>query len=317
MKVTEHIRNAKKTLFSFELLPPLKGQNFEEIKNTMDPLLEFAPAYINITYHQEEVVYKKREGGLLEKKTVRKRPGTVGIASAIHFTYNIDIVPHIICGGFSKEETENALIDLHFLGVDNLFVVRGDPEKSQKHFIPEPDGHEHSIDMVKQIINLNKGIYLDDELLNSTPTDFCIGVAGYPEKHIEAPNMSSDLTFLKNKIEAGAEYIVTQMFFNNEKYFDFVKLCRSMGINIPIIPGIKPIAVKEHITHLPKTFNIDIPDALVKEVEKCTDNRQARQVGVEWAIMQAKELVSAGVPVLHFYTMGKSDNIKKIAQNIF
>ena len=317
MKVTEHIKSSKKTLFSFELLPPLKGQNFEEIKKSIDSLLEYDPAYINVTYHQEEVIYKKHEGGLLEKKTVRKRPGTVGIAAAIKFTFNVDVVPHIICGGFSMEETENALIDLHFLEIDNLFVVRGDPEKSQKHFIPESDGHEHSIDLVKQIINLNKGNYIDEDLLNTTPTKFCIGVAGYPEKHIEAPNMQTDISFLKCKVEEGAEYIVTQMFFDNRKYFDFVNLCRANGINVPIIPGLKPIAVKDHVTYLPKTFNIDVPFELVKEVEKCKDNKQARAVGIEWASMQAKELIKANVPVLHFYTMGKTDNIKKIAQNIF
>jgi len=317
MKVTEHIKKSKGTLFSFELLPPLKGHNFEEINSAIEPLLEFSPAYVNVTYHQEEIIYKKHKSGLLEKKTIRKRPGTVGIAAAIKFNYNVDVVPHIICGGFNMEETENALIDLHFLGINNLFVVRGDPEKSQKYFIPEPDGHSHSIDLVKQITNTNNGIYLDDELQDTTPTNFCIGVAGYPEKHIEAPNIMSDLAFLKQKIDAGAEYIVTQMFFDNQKYFDFVKLCHENGINCPIIPGIKPIATIDQVYNLPKTFNIDIPEALVKEVLKAKDNKQAREVGVAWTTNQAKELKQHGVPALHFYTMGKSDNIKKIVESVF
>lgn len=318
MKIIDLIKKSKKPLFSFELLPPLKGNDINIIYNTIDPLTEFNPAYINITYHQEEIVYKKHKSGLLEKRVVRKRPGTVAISAAIKYRYkNILVVPHIICGGFTKEETENALIDLQFLGIKNLLAVRGDPEKSQKVFIAEPGGHSHPLDLVKQIANLNKGIYLDEELLNSTPTDFSVGVAGYPEKHCEAPNMQSDLKFLKMKVEAGAEFIVTQMFYDNKKYLNFVQLCRDMGINVPIIPGIKPITVKSQICSLPQTFHIDIPEDLVKEVEKCKDNEQAREVGVEWAIMQSKELAKHGVPALHFFTMGKSDNIQKIAKAVF
>ncbi len=317
MKVTDIINRADKTLFSFEILPPLKGGTFEEIQKNIEPLFEFNPPYINVTYHQEEVVYRKRGAGLLEKKVVRKRPGTVGIAAALQYNCKVSVVPHIICGGFTKEETENALIDLHFLGVQNVLVVRGDPEKSQKEFIPEPDGHAHAVDLVKQVMDLNQGKYLDTELQNSTPTDFCIGVAGYPEKHSEAPNKRSDLNYLKQKIDAGAQYIVTQLFFDNSNYFDFVRQCRDLGITVPIIPGLKPVSLLSHLQTLPKVFNIDIPEALQLEIEKCKSNAEVRQVGIEWAITQSKELIAAQVPVIHFYTMGRSDNIYQIAKACF
>lgn len=317
MKVADKIKKCGKPLFTFELLPPLKGDNIETIHDTIEPLLEFDPAYINVTYHREEVVYKNREGGLLEKKVVRKRPGTVGITAAIKFKYKIEVIPHIICGGFSREETENALIDLHFLGIHNLLVIRGDVPKSEKYFRAEPDGHAHAIELVQQIQELNKGIYLDDEVENKTPTDFSIGVAGYPEKHAEAPNMQSDLRYLKQKIDAGAEYVVTQMFYDNAKYFSFVEMCRAEGINVPIIPGLKPIAAKTQINVLPQTFNIDIPNALAQEIEKCKNNQDAREAGVEWTTAQAKELLRAGVPALHFFTMGRADNIRKIAKAVF
>lgn len=317
LKVTEHIAAAKNTLFSFELLPPLKGQNIENIENTIQPLMEFDPAFVNVTYHQEEFAYKTLPNGLIEKKTIRKRPGTVGIAAAILYRYGLNVVPHIICGGFTREETENALIDLHFLGVKNLLVVRGDPQTSMKYFQPEPGGHTHSVELVQQISQLNQGIYLEEDLLNTTPTDFSIGVAGYPEKHIESPNMESDLHFLKKKIEAGAEYIVTQMFFDNQKYFSFVDRCRAVGINVPIIPGLKPITSVGQMGTLPQTFNIDLPEALVKELLKCKDNKQAKEVGVEWAIQQSKELIAKQTPVIHFYTMGRSDNVVRIAKAVF
>lgn len=317
MRVNEILSQTDKTLFSFEILPPLKGGTFEEIHQSIEPLLEFNPPYINVTYHQEEVVYKRHESGLLEKKVVRKRPGTVGIAAALQYNCRVKVVPHIICGGFTREETENALIDLHFLGIHNVLVVRGDPERSQKEFIPEPDGHAHAVDLVKQIIDLNHGRYIDEELQNSTATDFCVGVAGYPEKHAEAPNFQSDLRYLKQKIDAGANYIVTQLFFDNRKFFEFVEHCRAAGITVPIVPGLKPIALKSHLQGLPKTFHIEIPDDLVREVEKCRTNKEVRQVGVEWATAQTKELVAAGVPAVHFYTMGKSDNIWQIARECF
>ncbi len=318
MKIPDKLKQTDKTLFSFELLPPLKGRSIKEIYNTIDPLMEFKPPYINITYHREEVVYKQREGGLLERKTVRKRPGTVAIAAAIKYKYrDINVVPHLICGGFSKEETENALIDLNFLGIENILLLRGDPERSSNLFIPEKDGHSHALGLVKQVANMNKGIYLDEELENSTPTNFTIGVAGYPEKHIESPNELSDLHFLKQKVEAGAEFIVTQMFFDNQKYYNFVESCRKAGITVPIIPGIKPVAVQNHLSSLPKTFNIDLPEALVKEMIKCKNNKQVRELGVEWAIAQSKDLIKNGVPVIHYYTMGKPDNIYKIAKEVF
>ncbi|NVO20204.1 MAG: methylenetetrahydrofolate reductase [NAD(P)H] [Bacteroidetes bacterium] len=318
MKVTDHIANRKgRTLFTLELLPPLKGENIEAINQTIDPLVEFCPSFIDVTYHREEIIYKQREDGLLERKTIRKRPGTVGISAAIKYKYNIDVVPHIICGGFSREETENALIDLYFLGIDNLLLLRGDNPAGEKTFKPEKDGNAFAIDLVKQVMDLNHGKYLEEEMINAIPTNFCIGVAGYPEKHVEAPNMITDLAHLKEKVDAGANYIVTQMFFDNKKFFSFEKACRDAGITVPIIPGLKPISVKSQLTALPKTFTIDLPEELVIEIEKCTDKEQIRQVGVEWAIHQSKELINFGVPVLHFYTMGKSDNIRKIIKEVF
>ncbi len=315
-KVTEHIASSNKALFSFELLPPLKGEDFTAIQQTIDPLVEFDPAFINITYHQQEVVYDTLDNGLMKKRTVRKRPGTVGISAAIKYRYGIPVVPHIICGGFTREETENALIDLNFLGIKNLLVVRGDPPVGMKTFVPEPDGNSYAVDLVKQITELNRGHYLEKDIKNNRSTNFCIGVAGYPEKHSESPNLESDLHFLKKKVKAGADYIVTQMFFDNQKYFDFVKNCRAKGIDVPIIPGLKPITTRNQIVVLPQTFHVDMPEALVKEILKCKDNRAVRQVGVEWAIQQSKELLKFGVPGLHFYTMGKSDNIREIAKNI-
>jgi methylenetetrahydrofolate reductase (NADPH) len=312
MKVTEYIKNANKTLFSFEILPPLKGTSIESIYNSLDPLMEFNPPFIDVTYHREEYVYKKRKDGLLERRSVRKRPGTVGICAAIMNKYNVDTVPHIICGGFNQEETENALIDLDFLGVDNVLVLRGDPIKSETYFKPNEGGHSYASELLQQVNQMNKGIYLDDELKNSASTDFCVGVAGYPEKHFEASNMRSDIHFLKKKVEAGADYIVTQMFFDNQQYFDFVNLCRENDIKIPIIPGLKPMSTNKQLTLLPQRFHLNIPNPLVDEVLKCKTNEQIRQVGVEWAIQQTKELIEFGAPCIHFYTMGKSDNVQKI-----
>lgn len=318
MNITENLQNSKKTYFSFEVLPPLKGRNIQEIYDVIDPLMEFEPMNINVTYHQQEVVYKQLQNDLLEKKIVKKRPGTVAISAAINYKYrNTIVVPHIICGGFTKEETEDALIDLHFLGITNILALRGDPPANHKYFTPEKKGHSHTVDLVKQIINMNKGKYCDDELLNSTQTNFTVGVAGYPEKHIESPNMKSDLKYLKKKIEAGASYIVTQMFFDNKNYFDFVDLCRKEGINVPIVPGIKPIRLLKDLQLLPQVFNIDIPEDLACEVEKAKDNNQASQIGIEWAIKQSKELMKAGAPALHYYTIGKSQNIREIAKAIF
>ncbi|MFT4834096.1 MAG: methylenetetrahydrofolate reductase (NADPH) [Marinoscillum sp.] len=318
MKVTEHIAQAEgKTLFSLEIIPPKKGDSIGTLFSHIDPLMEFKPPFIDVTYHREEYVYKNRGNGLLEKMTIRKRPGTVGICAAIKNRYNVDPVPHIICGGFTKEETENALIDLNFLGIDNVLVLRGDSIAEEKTFRPEPDGNAYAIDLVNQVMGMNQGKYLDEELQNAMPTNFCIGVAGYPEKHFEAPNLKSDLKYLKEKIESGAEYIVTQMFFDNSKYFEFVDKCRKEGINVPIIPGLKPITTKNHMTILPSIFHIDIPDDLYMAIEKCKDNKQVKEVGIEWGIKQSKELMAKGVPVLHYYSMGKSDSVERIAKELF
>lgn len=318
MKVIDHINNSKKTLFSFELLPPLKGHNISGIYRTIDPLLTFNPSFINITYHQEEVVYKKHKSGLLEKKTVRKRPGTVAISAAIKYKYpSVDVVPHLICGGFSKEDTEYALIDFHFLGINNILALRGDPPKGMRVFTPEKEGHLYATGLVEQIVAMNKGKYIDEEMENTTPTDFCVGVAGYPEKHIESPNITSEMKFLKQKIDAGAEYIITQMFFDNENYFTFVKNCREAGITVPIIPGLKPITTLRDINILPQVFNIDIPEDLVKAIAGCRNNEEAFRVGIEWSIQQSKELIQFGVPVLHYFTIGISENIRQIASAVF
>jgi methylenetetrahydrofolate reductase (NADPH) len=316
-KVTEHIKNASKTLFSFEILPPLKGESIQNIYDAIDPLMEFKPPFIEVTYHREEFIYKKLANGSLEKRATRKRPGTVGICAAIMHKYNIDAVPHIICGGFNKEETENALIDLNFLGIDNVLVLRGDAIKTEGTFVPEKDGHAFASELLKQVSNMNKGIYFDEELQNPSPSNFCIGVAGYPEKHFEAPNLKSDLKYLKQKVDLGAEYIVTQMFFNNEKFFEFVDLCRKEGINVPIIPGLKPFSTKKQLTILPSIFHIDIPEALAESVEKAKDNEAVKKIGIEWCVEQSKELMKTGVPILHYYTMSKSHAVREIASQLF
>ena len=318
MKIIDHLKNAKgKALFSFEILPPLKGQNVKSIFDNIDPLMEFKPPFIDVTYHREEYVYKQLEKGLLKKQVVRKRPGTVGICAAIQNKYGIDAVPHILCGGFTKEDTENFLIDLDFLGIDNVMALRGDAVKSETYFKPENDGHHFASELTSQIQDLNNGIYLDEELQNSSKTDFCIGVAGYPEKHMEAPSIDSDIHFLKKKIKNGATYIVTQMFFDNQKYFEFVDKCRLEGITVPIIPGLKPIATKKQLNLIPHRFKVDLPDELIMSIVKCKDNAAVRNVGVEWCVNQSKELIKAGVPVLHYYSMGKSSNIHQIAKNVF
>jgi methylenetetrahydrofolate reductase (NADPH) len=316
MKVTEHLKAAKDTLFSFEILPPLKGKSIQSIYDGIDPLMEFKPRFVNVTYHREEFIYKERENGLLEKIAIRKRPGTVGICAAIMNKYQVDAVPHLICGGFSKEETENALIDLQFLGIDNVLALRGDSIKTESTFKPHKDGHRFAVELIEQVVEINKGNYMMDDV-QLEPTDFCIGTAGYPEKHFEAMNLTTDLQFLKAKVDAGAEYIVTQMFFDNEKYFSFVKACREIGINVPIIPGLKPIKTLDHITFLPKFFKIDYPEALSSELLKCKDSKQVEQLGIEWGIQQSKELKEAGVPCIHYYTMSNSTMVKAIAKEIF
>ena len=318
MKVTQHIEVANgKPLFSFEILPPLKGQNIQSIFNGIDPLMEFNPPFIDVTYHREEYEYKELPSGLLEKKIVKKRPGTVGICAAIQNKYHVDAIPHILCGGFNREDTENLLIDLDFLGIDNVVALRGDALKTETYFKPEKAGNEYASDLVLQIANLNKGIYLDEDLENSAETNFCIGVSAYPEKHMEAPSLDSDIHFLKQKIKNGAEYIITQMFFDNKKFFDFVTKCRAAGITIPIIPGLKPIATKKQLNLIPHRFSLELPDDLIMAIVKAKDNDAVKQIGIEWCIAQSKEIVAAGFSALHYYSMGKPDNIKEIAKGVF
>jgi len=313
MKVIDHLKQSDKTLFSFEILPPLKGKSIESIYESIDPLLEFDPRFVNVTYHREEYIYKKHVSGYLEKVSIKKRPGTVGICAAIINKYKIDAVPHLICGGFTKDETENALIDLQYLGIDNVLALRGDAIKTEINFESEPGGYNYAVELVNQIVDLNKGKYLHEDTGNALAKPICIGVAGYPEKHFEAPNMHMDLKYLKDKVEAGAEYIVTQLFYDNEKYFEFVDLCRKNDIGVPIIPGLKPIVNVKQLTALPKIFNIDIPMDLFNAMTSAKTEAAAKQIGIEWGIMQAKELIAKGAPCLHFYTMGKSEAVKKIA----
>lgn len=316
MKVTDHIKNAAGTLVSFEVLPPLKGKGIDALYRHLDPLMAFNPAYINVTYHRSEHVFKKRADGSFEKVVVRKRPGTEAICAAIMNKYNVDTVPHIICGGFSLQDTEDALLTLSYLGIDNVLVLRGDAAKNESAFEPEPGGHKFASDLLKQVTNLNAGVYLEDELKGTHKTGFCIGVAGYPEKHFEAPNMDSDLNYLKKKVDAGADYIVTQMFFDNAKFHAFVKACREAGIQVPIIPGMKPITSKKQLTVLPKTFHIDLPTELSNEVLRCKTDEEVEKVGEQWLLQQSRELKEAGVPVLHYYTLGKPHVVANVVRQL-
>ena len=316
MKVTDHINQSDKTLISFEILPPLKGKGIQSLYGHLEPLMEFKPSFINVTYHRSEHSFKKRADGSFEKVIIRKRPGTESICASIMNKYNVDTVPHLICGGFGINETEDALINLNYLGIDNVLVLRGDAAKNESSFEQEPGGHQYAIDLLKQVSNLNAGIYLEEDLKNTSKTKFCIGVAGYPEKHFEAPNMESDLKHLKAKVDAGADYIVTQMFFDNAKYFSFVKACREIGITVPIIPGLKPIYSKKQITILPKTFHIDLPTPLSEAIISCKTDLEVEKIGEEWLLNQAKELKKAGVPVLHFYTLGRPLLIANVVQEL-
>ncbi len=317
MKVTEHIKKANgKTLFSFEIIPPKKGKNIQELYDNIDPLMEFKPPFIDVTTSREEFVYVERNG-LFDRQITRMRPGTVGICAAIKHKYNVDTVPHVLCGGFTKQETEYLLVDCQYLGIENVMALRGDAMSHQKYFEPSEGGNNYACELVKQIKDLNTGRYLHDVIETDYSADFCIGVAGYPEKHMEAPSLKSDLRRLKEKIDAGGDYIVTQMFFDNKKFFKFVEAAREIGIDVPIIPGIKPIAIKKHLQLLPQVFKIDLPEELISEVEKCKSNKEVRQLGIEWCIQQSKELMEFGSPVLHYYSMGKSSNIEQIAKAIF
>jgi methylenetetrahydrofolate reductase (NADPH) len=318
MKVTDYFEASKdKTLISFEILPPLKGGSMQAIFNTLDPLMEFKPPFIDVTYHREEFIYRKRPSGYYEKTAIRKRPGTVGICAAIMNRYGVDAVPHLICGGFSKEETENALIDLNFLNVNNVLALRGDAAKFEDKFTPHPEGHALTIDLVKQLANINEGKYLDPNITNGDKTNFCIGISGYPEKHFESPSLKTDMEYTKQKVDAGAGYIVTQMFFNNQKYFDYVKACKEMGIDVPVVPGLKPITKKYQLNSIPRLFFIDLPDDFVKEVNKAKTDDDVKEVGIEWCIQQSKELKAAGVPCLHYYTMGDAATIKRIVEAVY
>jgi methylenetetrahydrofolate reductase (NADPH) len=317
MSVIDKINCAKGPLFTFELLPPLKGHSIERTYAAIDRLIEYEPAYINFTSHRNETVFRERPDGLLEKKIVRLRPGTIALAAAVKYKYNIPVVPHILCGGFSKEETENVLIEMRFLGIDDVLALRGDPQKGSRAFIPEKNGHTFTSELVQQIADMNKGKYLEENLENADPTDFCIGVAGYPEKHFEAPNRQVDMENLKRKVDAGASYVVTQMFFDNNKFCRFRDECRKMGITVPIIPGIKPISALNDIKLLPQTFHIDLPNDLFSAVQNCKSDNEAREAGIEWAVMQSKELIKMGVPGIHYYTLGRSDNVARIVKASF
>jgi methylenetetrahydrofolate reductase (NADPH) len=318
MKVTQYFEAAQdRTLISFEVLPPMKGGSMQSIFNTLDPLMEFKPPFIDVTYHRQEFIYRRRESGYYEKTAIRKRPGTVGICAAIMHRYGVDAVPHLICGGFSKDETENALIDLNFLNVNNVLALRGDAAKFESSFVPHPEGHGYALDLVKQVSDMNKGKYLDPSITKGDSTNFCIGIAGYPEKHFESPNLETDMAFMKQKIDAGADYIVTQMFFNNQKYLDYVKNCKAAGINVPIVPGLKPITKKAQLVGIPRLFFIDFPDDFVREVLKAKDDEAVREIGIEWCIQQSKELKAAGVPCLHYYTMGDVKTITRIAEAVY
>jgi len=318
MKVTEYFEKANgQTLISFEVLPPLKGGGMQAIFDTLDPLMEFKPPFIDVTYHREEFEYKRKESGYYEKTAIRKRPGTVGICAAIMHRYGVDAVPHLICGGFTKEDTENALIDLNFLNIKNVLALRGDAQKFEGKFIPEEGGHGYALDLVKQIADMNQGKYLDLDIQSGEKTDFCIGIAGYPEKHFESPNMESDLCYTKAKVEAGADYIVTQMFFDNEKYFKYVDACRSLGINVPIVPGLKPITKQYQLNSLPRLFFINLPEPLVKELQAAKAGDAYKEIGIEWCIQQSKELKAKGVPCLHYYTMGDAKTIRRIVEAVY
>ncbi|HQU56165.1 MAG: methylenetetrahydrofolate reductase [NAD(P)H] [Chitinophagaceae bacterium] len=316
MKVIDHIKEANGTLISFEVLPPIKGKGIEALYNHLDPLMELHPSFINVTYHRSEHIFKKRADGSFEKVIIRKRPGTESICAAIMNRYKVDTVPHLICGGFDINETEDALINLRYLGIDNVLILRGDAAKNESAFEPEPGGHRYASDLLKQVVNLNAGVYLQDELKNSHKTDFCIGVAGYPEKHFEAPNMESDLNYLKEKIALGADYIVTQMFFDNAKYYAFVEKCRAIGINVPIIPGLKPVYTRKQLNNIPKTFHVDLPNELAKEMMKCKSDEEIEKLGSEWLLMQSKDLKKNGVPVLHYYTLSRPDIVGNIVKQL-
>ena len=317
MKVIDLINNQEKTAFSIEILPPLKGTGIDKLYQSIDRLLEFNPQYINITTHRSEYVYKELGNGLFQRNRLRRRPGTVAVAAAVQNKYNITVVPHVLCSGFTQEDIEYMLLDLQFLGITDLLVLRGDKAKHESIFTPEPGGHAHAIELEEQINNFNKGIFVDGSEMTVTKTPFSYGVACYPEKHEEAPNLDSDLYWLKKKIDAGAEYAVTQLFYDNRKFFSFVERARAAGITVPIIPGIKPLKKLSQLSVIPKTFKVDIPEELASEVTKCTTDAEVQQLGIEWCVQQCRELIAHGVPSIHFYTVGAVDSIREIAKQIY
>ncbi|MDR1415439.1 MAG: methylenetetrahydrofolate reductase [Odoribacteraceae bacterium] len=317
MKVTDILANASGSLFSFELVPPLRGGDSQKIYRAIEPLMEFSPPFINITFHRDEEEFRQRPDGVIERVTVTKRPGSVALAAAIMKRFRVEVVPHVLCGGATPHAIENILIDLNFLDIENVMALRGDPAAGQRVFVPEEGGHRHCNQLVEQIVRVNRGEYLDAGITDAHPTNFCIGVAGYPEKHNEAPNPAVDIENLKRKIDAGANYIVTQMFFDNSVFTRFVADCRRAGITVPIIPGIKPLSTVRQIEMLPRSFNIDIPQPLVREALRCKNNEAVNQLGIEWAVAQSRELIAGGAPAVHYYTMGTSENIRDIARQVF
>lgn len=317
MKVTQILANSESPLFTFELLPPLKGHTIDGIHAAIEKLLPYKPAYINITNHQQEIVYIDRPDGLIERRTIRKRPGTLALSAALQYRYGIPVIPHLICGGRSRDQLEDQLLELNFLGIDNVFVLRGDPPRGERRFVPHPEGYAHTDGLVRQIAALRKAVYLDPTLRDPQSADFCIGVAGYPEKHAEAPNLEYDIRMLKNKVDAGADYIVTQMFFINEHFFRFVRRCREAGIEVPIIPGIKPVRRKKDIEFLPQTFHVDLPEELITDITACKDNEAVNEVGIAFCIRQIKELLDTGVPGIHFYTEGKAGSVSKVLDAVW
>lgn len=318
MKVTELIASHGKTGFSFEVLPPLKGKGITQLFRNIDILKEFNPLFINITTHRSEMVYKNTPDGLYQKVSERSRPGTVAVAAAIQQKYNIPAVPHIICSGFSKIETEYALIDLNFLGITNILILRGDKAKHESRFIPNENGYSHASELQLQINEFNRGYFIDGTKMDIiTGETFSYGVAGYPEKHDESPNLDMDIAYLKQKIDNGAEYVVTQMFFDNSKYYDFVDRCRKAGINVPIIPGLRPITTIGQLNILPKVFHVDMPMQLVSELMKCKDDNEAKEVGVEWCKAQCLDLMAHGVPSIHFYSLNSTRSVERVAASIY
>jgi methylenetetrahydrofolate reductase (NADPH) len=315
MKVTEYFNKSDKTLFSYEIIPPKRGRSIDSIFSLIEKLLPFEPPFLDLTSRSAEIYYEELDDGTLRRHTKRKRPGTIGLSAAIKNRYDIETVPHLLCRGFTKEETEDALIELNFLGINNILAVQGDELRNMSLGKSGKTHNFYAMDLVRQINDMNSGNYLE-ELSGASPTNFCIGVAGYPEKHLEAPNMESDLKYLKKKVKSGADYIVTQMCFDNKKYFEFVEKCRKIGIEIPIIPGIKILTRDTHMKTIPRTFHIDIPEELSDKVESCKSKEKIYQVGVDWAINQCKELIEAKVPCIHFYVMNTSREVTEVVSTI-